>query len=222
MVAAVLAVSACTSQVTGSALPDPLAAVQPAQSNTAADLVGNANTLDACSLLDPASLSQFGTAQVPPQESYDYCWLRMPMSGASVAVRFGLLERVRSAAELQARQAKEVEPAGVLRVFEESPVPDRCARYILFGDNVTMAVSADTADTPGTAVSQLCSVAEKATTVIAENVSAKKIAHRQYEPTSFGPLDACKAVATSLPRYRGWPRPRSTATRRTTNAGGAA
>ncbi|MFD1047024.1 glycoside hydrolase family 44 protein, partial [Kibdelosporangium lantanae] len=106
-------------------------------------------------------VDQFGTAEVPAQESYDYCWLRLPMSGANVAVRFGLLEHG------QPVQAREVEPVGLLRVFEQSPVPDRCARYILFSDNVTMAVSADTADSPGVTVSELCSVTEKAANVIA-------------------------------------------------------
>jgi hypothetical protein len=199
LVAAAFALSACTSQVTGTPLSDPLAPVQPGRPDSAADLIGNANTLDTCSLLAPEALSQFGTATVPPQESYDYCWLRLPMSGASVAVRFGLLERVRSAADLQ---AKEVEPVGTLRVFEVSPVPDRCARYILFSDNVTLAVSADTADSAGT-VSELCSVTERAANVIAQNVTAKKISHQQYEPTSFGPLDACKAAVTSLAQIPG-------------------
>jgi hypothetical protein len=205
LVTAVLVLStACTAEIGGSAVPDPRVTAPPPQpAGSAAGLIGDANTLDACSLLDPAALAQFGTAQRPDQESYDYCWLRLPMSGASVAVRFGLLEKIGSVADLQARQAREVEPVGSLRVFEVAPVPDRCARLILFGDNVTMAVSADTADTPDVKVSELCSVTEKAASMIAENVAAKKVTHRTYAPTSLGPLDACKAAAVSLAQVPG-------------------
>jgi len=193
---AVLVLSACTSQVVGAPNADPQAVPRP-KPDSAAELIGNAGTFDPCSLLDPAALAQFGTAEVPAQESYDYCWLKLPMSGASVAVRFGLLEHGQPA------QAREVEPVGVLRVFEQSPVPDRCARYIVFSDNVTMAVSADTADSPGTTVSELCSVTEKAANVIAANISGRRVAHRAYPGTSFGPLDACKAAVTSLGQIPG-------------------
>jgi hypothetical protein len=195
-VLAVLVLSACTSQVVGAPRADPRA-VPTSKPDSAAELIGDANALDPCALLDPAALSQFGTAETPAQESYDYCWLKLPMSGASVAVRFGLLEHGQPA------QAREVEPVGLLRVFEQSPVPDRCARYVVFGDNVTMAVSADTADSPGVTVSQLCSVTEKAANVIAATISGRRVVHRAYPGTSFGPLDACKAAVTSLGQVPG-------------------
>ncbi|MEV4315774.1 DUF3558 family protein [Actinocrispum sp. NPDC049592] len=201
LLVAALVISGCTSRVGGTAFPDPQA--RKPLPDSSVELIGNANTLDPCGLLDPAALAQFGTAQRQDQESYDYCVLRMPMSGANVAVRFGLLERINSVADLQARQNREVEPVGSLRVFEETPVPDRCARYIVFSDNVTLAVSADTVDSPNKTVSELCSVVEKSATVIAENVAAKKVTHRQYEPTSFGPLDACKAAVVSLSQIPG-------------------
>jgi hypothetical protein len=200
LLVAALVLSGCTSEIGGTALPDRQVAPQP---DSSVELIGNAGTLDACSLLDPADLAQFGTAQRPPQESYDYCWLRLPMSGAQVAVRFGLLERIRSVSELQARQAREVEPVGALRVFEAPPMTDRCARYIVFRNNVTMAVSADTADSPDKTVPELCAVAEKTTTVIAGNVAAKKLTHHRYQSTSFGPLDACKAAVVSLGQIPG-------------------
>jgi hypothetical protein len=190
---------ACSSPVEGSALPDPHVAT-PKPVGSAVDLLGDPNTVDACSLMDPAALSQFGTAQHPDQESYDYCWLQLPMAGASVAVRFGLMEKPGSLDDLS---TKEVEPVGLLRVVEETPVPERCARYVLFGDNMTLAVSADTIDSPNAKVSELCSVAEKAASVIAENVNAKKVAHRKYEASSLGPLDACKAAVTSLAQVPG-------------------
>jgi hypothetical protein len=198
LVAAIF-LAGCSNPVQGAALSDP-GYVSPTAGSSAANLLGTPNTLDSCSLLDPASLAQFGAAQVPPQEAYDYCWLRMPIGQASVAVRFGLLEKAPPPGELQAR---EMEPVRALRIFEAAPVPDRCARYILFSDNVTMAVSADTRDTPGKNVAELCSVAEKATTVIAENVLARRIAHRQYEPSSLGPLNACEAASVSLPQVPG-------------------
>jgi hypothetical protein len=191
-----LVLTACSAPVVGAPSADPFAVPTP-NPDSAAELLGNANTLDPCSLLPPAALAQFGTAVTPVQESYDYCWLRLPMSGASVAVRFGLLEHV------QPGPARELEPVGLLRVFELSPVPDRCARYVLFSDNVTMAVSADTADSPGVTVSALCSVTEKAANVVAANISAKKLEHRPYAGTSFGPLDACKAAVTSLGQIPG-------------------
>jgi hypothetical protein len=201
LLAALFALSACTSSVQGKALFDPLVMPPPPKpGDSAAELIGNANSVDACSMLDPAALAQFGATQQPPQESYDYCWLKLPMSGATVAVRFGLLERIKSVGQLQ---AKEVEPVRSLRVFEEGPVPDRCARYIVFSDNVTLAVSADSRDSPGAKVAELCSVAEKATTAIAEHVVGKKLKHRQYEPASLGRLDACKAVTTTLGQVPG-------------------
>ncbi|MET0234744.1 MAG: hypothetical protein ABW224_08925 [Kibdelosporangium sp.] len=196
---AALFLAGCTNQVGGTALSDP-GYVSPTRGSSALALIGQAGTLDACSLIEPAALIQFGTAEKPQQESYDYCWLRMPVGPASVAVRFGLLERIRSVGELP---AKEIEPVGGLRIFEEAPVPDRCARYILFSDGITMAVSADTRDTPGKNISQLCSVTEKTTTSIAENIAARKIAHHQYEPTSLGTLDACDAVTVSLAQVPG-------------------
>lgn len=189
----------CTNQVDGTALSDP-GYLPPKRGGSTSALLGDANTLDACSLLDPGALAQFGAAEVPQQESYDYCWFRMKVGDSSVAVRFGLLERARAISDLQ---AKEIEPVAGLRIFEEAPVPDRCARYILFSDNVTMAVSADTRDTPGKNISQLCSVTEKATTTIAENVAANKVGHRKYEPSSLGPLDACAAVSVSLAQVPG-------------------
>jgi hypothetical protein len=189
----------CSNQVGGTALSDP-GYLPPKRGGSTSALIGNANTLDACSVLDPAALAQFGAAEVPQQEAYDYCWLRMKAGEASGAVRFGLLERVRSTGDLQ---AKEIEPVASLRIFEEAPLPDRCARYILFSDNITMAVSADTRDTPGKNVSELCSMTEKATTTIAENIAANKVNHRQYEPSSLGPLDACDAVTISLAQVPG-------------------
>jgi hypothetical protein len=189
----------CTNQVDGTALSDP-GYLPPKRGGSTSALLGTANTLDACSLLDPGTLSQFGVAEVPQQEAYDYCWLRMKVGESSVAVRFGLLERARAIGELQ---AKEIEPVAALRIFEEAPVPDRCARYILFSDNITMAVSADTRDTPGKNISQLCSVTEKATTTIAENVAANRVNHRVYEPSSLGPLNACDAVVVSLAQVPG-------------------
>jgi hypothetical protein len=210
LVIPLLAVVACTSQVDRSVqvdrstLPHPRSTPAPPKlPDRAADLIGSADTLDACSLLDSAALSQFGSPQRPEQESYDYCWLQLPMSGAIVAVRFGLLEKIKSVGEMQVKQANEVEQVGALRVFEEAPVPDRCARYILFSDNVTLAVSADTVDSPGTTVSELCAVTEKATSVIAENIAAKKLTHQKFEATSMGTLDACKAVTTSLAQVPG-------------------
>jgi hypothetical protein len=199
LVVAAIVLTGCSNPVDGAALSDP-GYVSPTAGSSATGLLGRASTLDPCSLLEPVSLNQFGTAEVPQQEAYDYCWLRMPIGEASVAVRFGLLEKLRSTGELH---ATEMEPVGALRIFEVAPVPDRCARYILFSDNITMAVSADTRDTPGKIVSQLCSVAEKATTTIAENVLARRIAHRQYEPSSLGPLNACDAVTVSLAQVPG-------------------
>lgn len=199
LVVGAILLAGCSNPVDGAALSDP-GYVSPTAGSSAANLLGRPNTLDACSLLAPVSLTQFGTAEVPQQEAYDYCWLRMPVGEASVAVRFGLLEKLKGVADLQ---AKEMEPVGALRIFEAAPVPDRCARYIVFSDHVTMAVSADTRDTPGKNVSQLCSVTEKATTVIAENVLARKFAHRQYEPSSLGPLNACDAVMVSLAQVPG-------------------
>ncbi|RSM82809.1 DUF3558 domain-containing protein [Kibdelosporangium aridum] len=193
-------VAGCTSQVGGTALPDPGYTPPKRTLSSAAELIGNAGALDPCSLLDPAALAQFGAAEKPAQEAYDYCWLKLPVGSATVAVRFGLLERIRG--ELQ---AKEIEPVGTLRVFEENPVKDRCARYIMFSDNVTMAVSADTYDTPGANVPQLCSIAEKATTTVAENVAARRMKHVDYPPASLARMDACKAVTVSLPQVPGLP-----------------
>ncbi|MBP2323240.1 hypothetical protein JOF56_003625 [Kibdelosporangium banguiense] len=198
LVAAVF-LGGCTNQVDGTALSDP-GYLPPKRGGSTSALIGTPNTLDACSLLEPAALAQFGTAEVPLQESYDYCWLRMKAGESSVAVRFGLLERIRAVGDLE---AKEVEPVAGLRIFEEPPLPDRCARYILFSDNVTLAVSADTRDTPGKNISQLCSVTEKAATVIAENVAARKVTHHQYAASSLGPLNACAAVTVSLPQVPG-------------------
>jgi hypothetical protein len=196
-----LAVVACSSPVPGSALPDPRVAPAPrAAAGQSVELLGDPSTLDACSLVDPAELSQFGAAELPAQESYDYCWLRLPVAGASVAVRFGLLERIRAVEELP---AKEIESVGTLRVFEETPVPDRCVRYVVFNDNITLAVSADTVDSPDAKVSELCSVTEKTTSVVASNINARKVAHRAYEQASLGKLDACNAAVTSLAQVPG-------------------
>ncbi|MCE7008023.1 DUF3558 domain-containing protein [Kibdelosporangium philippinense] len=193
-------VAGCTSPVGGAALPDPGYTPPRRSESTAQDLIGNANALDPCSLLDPSALEQFGAAQKPEQEAYDYCWLKLPVGSTTVAVRFGLMERMRG--ELQ---ATEVEPVATLRVFEENPVKDRCARYIMFSDGVTMAVSADTFDTPAATVPELCSIAEKATTTIAENVAAKRMKHLDYPADSLARVDACRAVAVSLAQVPGLP-----------------
>ena len=66
LVAAVL-LTGCSSPVQGTASSDP-GYVSPTAGSGAAELLGPPGTLDACSLLDPASLAQFGVAQVPPQE----------------------------------------------------------------------------------------------------------------------------------------------------------
>jgi hypothetical protein len=115
-----------------------------------------------------------------------------------------LLESVKSDVDMKAKQATEVEPVGPLRVFEEAPVPDRCARYVVFSDNISLAVSADSYNSPEAKVSSLCSIAEKATTAIAENVVSRKAGHRRFASSSLGPLDACKAAtATSLAKVPG-------------------
>lgn len=193
MLIAGLSLAGCTSQVDGEALPGPTSGPSEQAIASSTGLIGNATTLDPCSLVDPVALSQFGTAQRPDQEAYDYCWLKLPVDGSTVAVRFGLLERVRGNLE-----AKEVEPVGPLRIFEENPAKDRCARYILFSDNVSLIASADTVDTPGTTVPQLCSITEKTTTTIAENLIAREIEHVTYPPSSLGSFDACNAVTVSL------------------------
>ncbi|ALG13276.1 hypothetical protein AOZ06_46190 [Kibdelosporangium phytohabitans] len=186
-------VAGCTSAVGGEALPDPESAQAEQAGTSSTGLIGNATTLDPCSLVEPSSLSQFGPAQRPEQEAYDYCRLKLSVDGGVVAVRFGLLERVRGNLE-----AKEVEPVGRLRIFEENPAKDRCARYILFSDNVSLIASADTVDTPGKTVPQLCSITEKTTTTIAENLISRKVEHLTYPPSSLGSFDACNAVTVSL------------------------
>nr|CEL21632.1 hypothetical protein [Kibdelosporangium sp. MJ126-NF4]CTQ92413.1 hypothetical protein [Kibdelosporangium sp. MJ126-NF4] len=189
MLIAGLLLAGCTSQVDGTALPG----AAPTADATSTRLIGDASTLDTCSLLNPAALVQFGIAERLDQEAYDYCRLRLTVVASAVDVRFGLLERLRGPLE-----ANEIEAVGPLRVFEETPSKDRCARYILFSDDVTLIASADTIDTPTTTVPELCSITEKATTTIAENLVARRVKHLTYPPSSLGTVDACKAVTVSL------------------------
>ncbi len=163
------------------------------ESATMAASLGDPRTVDPCSLIDPASLTEFGEARNAGTVSLDYCLFRMRMAdGALAQLKVGELAR-----EVPG-QADPVVGEGPLRIAQEAPLPGHCTRRVLFGDGNSLLVSADQLDgSPGAA---LCGMAEAGARDVVAAIGRQQVAHRPYPANSLALSDPCRVLGTEVVR----------------------
>lgn len=206
VVGLVLAVSACTTQVTGSPVPVPNPTTpQKAQTTTAQSLLGDLPTIDPCGYVEARDLKQFGEAVDGRPESLDFCLVTVTTGGAKLEVLFGTLERAASERDLKGEL---VEYEG-LRIVEEPGESVRCARRLVFTDLVTLSVSVESYGEKTLPSTEMCRIANHATKVVADRVLAEEVEHRRFGPKSVGRLVACDAVRASLAKVPGLTSPKA-------------
>jgi hypothetical protein len=192
--AALALVSGCTTTVAGTARSDPN--VQPPPRNTSVALLGDVRTVDACDLLEPGSLSEFGSVQPAPPESFDYCRLDLTVGSAKAALRFGELEKIGSESELLSDGFEQVRGvSGHLVVYRQELGEDACTARVVFGDDVTLTVGADTYDSPDQTVPRLCELVDEATSrIVARLEGDQPVEHVEHPPNSIAGRDACAGL----------------------------
>lgn len=204
LLAAALLASGCSSTISGAAKKDPdvvpptTTATPGPAAPTAPALLGDPRTVDACSLLRPAALAEFGTVAPGAEESFDYCRVDVDTEeGGTAAVRFGELEIVDGESDLRGLGATE-DPTkdGPLRFFEIVHSDEECERRVLFADDATMKITADVYDTPDEPVEELCDIVEAAADRVAASLLAGDGAeHVTYPGNSLATLDACSLLS---------------------------
>ncbi|XVV07487.1 DUF3558 family protein [Actinosynnema sp. CA-248983] len=200
-----VAVSACTTQVTGSpvAVPDPT--TQEKSKATAKSLLGDLSTVDPCGFLDTRDLERFGQVSAEPPESLDSCRFTVKVSGTKLDLLFGSLDQVDSEREL----GGEPEEYKELRIVEEPEETVRCSRLLVFEDLVTLSVSVDNFSSNSASPADMCRIADHATKLVADRVVAKKVEHHEFGAKSVGRLEACRTVRASLAKVPGLTTPKA-------------
>ncbi|MEU7527198.1 hypothetical protein AB0A74_15800 [Saccharothrix sp. NPDC042600] len=199
------ALSACTTQVTGSPVPVPNPTPQKART-TAESLLGDLPTVDPCGYVEARDLKQFGEAVDGRPESLDFCLVTVTVAGgAKLEVLFGTLEQVGSERDFKG----ELVDYEDLRIVEEPGESVRCARRLVFTDLVTLAVSVENYSEKTVPSTEMCRIADHATKVVADRVLAKEVEHRRFGAKSVGKLVACDAVRASLAKVPGLTSPKA-------------
>jgi hypothetical protein len=163
LIVCALVLAACTSTIGGEPRPGGL---------TAAAALGEFRTIDYCTMLDPAGDT--------PTSSFERCWVD---EGAVI----------RSVGPLNADvdgdpydYAGDL-PPGVRIRTDTRPLPDYCARWVGFADDMWLMV---TNVDPAPSADQ-CQVADDMVADVLAAVEKRQVRHVAYAQDSFGGLDPC-------------------------------
>jgi hypothetical protein len=189
--AAVL-LAGCDTAVAGRAVPDrgPLHATA-STPITARTAFGDAVTVRPCGVVDVARLPEGWHGRLLPAESLDSCQVSVRDAGTTVDVTVGPLQPLTTYGPANYVLVATLERG--MTIYAPRPeVPGFCDEYLRFTDDVELGVTA----TPSELDSQVdvCPAAEALARNAAEQISAGRIAHRDFPAGSVGRLDPCDLV----------------------------
>jgi hypothetical protein len=190
-----LAAMVCGAFVLSGCTPTPVPAAEDKQ--TAVASLGELRTVDYCSLVDTAKLAGSGTIAKPPHKGFDSCRVEMTEQDLVTAVEVGPLESGKNS-RMQALDYQGAPLPEGASVRDSTFFPEQsCTRYLVFGDGVRLAVSAqdDRASDPGIPKEPLrvawCAKADLAVAQVVAAITEKRVAQTSYDKNSFGALDPC-------------------------------
>lgn len=168
----------------------------------AEDALGDYESIDACSLIEPATFDEFGDSEYGYHYSLDYCEVEVTESGGSVFTSVGQLYPLREVREyITGPPLRELD--GDAWVGQGADDANRCVQYLVFADDVAMIVDAYIFDDHES--DDLCTVAEAGMEAAIGVVTDGSVRHRDLEKDSFATLDACEVVpedaVTDLPAF---------------------
>ncbi|WP_370944173.1 hypothetical protein AB5J62_34435 [Amycolatopsis sp. cg5] len=154
---------------------------------------GDFNTVDYCSLLDPASATKHGgTEPTKGLSSFDYCSLLVKVGGKEVTVEVGYLatKESRRVGDRVPDENKKL-PHGLVAERGTTPGESDCAYYLRFIDQVTVRATASRYAADGVPKQVLCEISADVLDGIIASVSANQVRHRIFRTGSLGTADAC-------------------------------
>lgn len=165
----------------------------PARTEPASAVLGDLRSVDPCTLIDPATLAQFGEARFAETVSLDYCLLHLRTPNGSLAqVAVGEMARVDPS---HLPEGQPVLRRGPLRIVQDAPLPGHCSREVVFEDGVALQVSADLLSGPPG--SGLCGVAEAGAQSMATAIEKHEVGHRALPPNSLAWVNPCTVMDPS-------------------------
>jgi len=190
VVAAVAVLGGCATTVSGTPVPVSEKDRKPSVIN-AKDVLGDYQSIDACSLIEPDTFKEFGAAEYAYHYSLDYCEVEVSESAGPVYLSAGQLFPLRTVRKnITGPPLDELD--GDLWVGQGADEKERCVQYVVFADDVAMAVDAYIYDDH--ASDQLCTMVESAVKGVVDVLTNGTVRHRDLDKDSFARLDACDVV----------------------------
>lgn len=185
---AVLALSACTTQVGGTPEAGTTLPEEP-EELTASSVFDDLTTVDPCSLTSPAVFKSFGEVDFGIPESLDYCAISVkPATGGEAVISVGAFGELEAQPELQGKRVKEVE--GGLWVGQQDDSPSFCSQQLVFADGVTMQVQGSVYEGD----TNTCPMVEAGIAEVIAVVLDGDVSHRSPERDSLVLIDPCTLV----------------------------
>jgi hypothetical protein len=193
------ALTACSQPVAGSAVPNADAAREAAEPLTSQRALGELTTIDYCSLVEARALPRdLGQLVLNPKPSFDFCGFKLKAQGIEVEVEVGFLDDADTLHGVDRTTDRTKHPPRGLQVQRGTEQKDLCVRYLLFTDEISITVSADSyvGDSPGQG--DWCPIADATLGIAVDRVVAKKVRHYEFGAKSLGKVDACDLVPANL------------------------
>jgi intracellular sulfur oxidation DsrE/DsrF family protein len=190
VVVAVALLGGCTKLVSGSPVPVDESERKPTEIK-AEDVLGDYASVDACSLIEPDTFTDFGDSEYAYHYSLDYCEVDVTESGGDTFMSAGQLFPLKTIQEnIVGPPLQELD--GDLWVGQGADDDTHCVQYVVFADDVAMAVDAYIYDEHSS--DQLCAMVESAVKGVVDVVGEDSVRHRDLKKDSFAKLDACDVV----------------------------
>lgn len=193
LVAGALALAGCSSPSGTTGGSTPSASPHASGSAVTAVTLGDLRTLDPCSLADPTSFGASAAAAFGDPQSLDYCVLKIQAAGGPVEVHVGEVVAQRNGPSA-ARGT--VSLPGGLQLDQGAPGPVGCQDELELDGGLAVVAAAAPSDGPATTTT--CIVADTAARAAAAALVAGRAQHRTYPAHSFGPVDACTVLTSSV------------------------
>lgn len=184
VLAAVLALTGCTATVPSRSDGGPLAGQA---------VFGDFDTVDYCSLLDPASATRRGgTEPTKGLSSFDYCSLLVKVGGKEVTVEVGYLgtKDSRRTGDRIPDYSRKL-PHGLIAERGDAPGESDCSYYLRFVDQVTVRMTTSRYASDEVPKRELCEISSDVLDGVVASVSANQVRHQAFRPGSLGTVDAC-------------------------------
>jgi len=165
---------------------------------TAKAALGDLHSLDACSLIKPETFSKFGAVTYGRHHPWDRyslenCEVDVGIT-APVTISAGRMHPIADISQLMAGEPVRTLD-GDLSVVQGETGADHCVQFVVFPDDLAMAVDAYVYE-ERTVTEDLCGMVAAAVDGVVDVLVAGTVRHRELADNSFGLLDACD-VATS-------------------------